>query len=37
LSGVPLRTWMVYLVWLALGISLYLTYGARSAARLRAS
>jgi basic amino acid/polyamine antiporter, APA family len=37
LIGVPLRTWMVYLVWLALGIALYLTYGARSAARLRRS
>ena len=36
LTGVPLRTWMVYLLWLALGISLYLAYGARSAARRRA-
>ena len=35
LTGVPLRTWMVYLFWLALGISIYLTYGERSAARLR--
>jgi APA family basic amino acid/polyamine antiporter len=37
LIGNPLRTWAVYLIWLALGISLYLAYGARSATRLRAS
>ena len=37
LSGIPLRTWTVYLVWLALGIAIYLAYGGRSAARLRAS
>jgi APA family basic amino acid/polyamine antiporter len=37
LTGIPLRTWTVYLIWLALGISLYLAYGARSAARLRTS
>jgi APA family basic amino acid/polyamine antiporter len=37
LSGIPLRTWTVYLVWLTLGISIYLAYGGRSAARLRGS
>jgi APA family basic amino acid/polyamine antiporter len=35
LTGIPTRTWRVYLVWLVLGISIYLTYGRRSAARLR--
>jgi len=32
---IPLRTWAVYGIWVALGIATYLGYGARSAARLR--
>lgn len=36
LSVIPLRTWSVYLFWLALGLSIYFIYGARSALRLRA-
>ena len=35
LSGIPLRTWMVYGIWITLGISVYLAYGGRSAGRLR--
>jgi basic amino acid/polyamine antiporter, APA family len=36
LASIPLRTWAVYGIWVALGISIYLAYGGRSAARLRA-
>jgi APA family basic amino acid/polyamine antiporter len=36
LAMFPLRTWSVYLFWLALGLSIYFVYGARSALRLRA-
>jgi APA family basic amino acid/polyamine antiporter len=32
---IPLRTWAVYGIWVTLGISIYLAYGGRSAARLR--
>lgn len=34
---VPLLTWTVYLIWLALGLSIYWIYGWRSAVRLRAT
>jgi APA family basic amino acid/polyamine antiporter len=37
LAIVPLRTWTVYLIWLALGLSIYWIYGSRSAVRLRAA
>ena len=37
LTGIPLRTWTVYGIWVALGISIYLAYGGRSAGRLRES
>jgi APA family basic amino acid/polyamine antiporter len=37
LVAIPQRTWMVYLIWLALGLSIYVTYGWRSSIRLRAS
>ncbi|HTD74401.1 MAG TPA: amino acid permease [Steroidobacteraceae bacterium] len=37
LVGIPQRTWAVYLIWLALGLSIYITYGWRSSIRLRAS
>jgi APA family basic amino acid/polyamine antiporter len=36
LAGMPLRTWTVYGIWVTLGIAIYLVYGGRSAARLRA-
>ena len=36
LAGMPLRTWTVYGIWVTLGIAIYLAYGGRSAARLRA-
>jgi basic amino acid/polyamine antiporter, APA family len=36
LTGIPLRTWTVYGIWLALGISIYTAYGMRAAASLRA-
>lgn len=36
LTGIPLRTWAVYGIWLILGVSAYLAYGRRSAFRLRA-
>ncbi|MGB6308540.1 MAG: amino acid permease [Steroidobacteraceae bacterium] len=36
LAGIPLRTWQVYGLWAALGMLIYLAYGKRSAARLRA-
>jgi APA family basic amino acid/polyamine antiporter len=35
LALIPLRTWMVYGIWVTLGISIYWVYGARSAGRLR--
>jgi basic amino acid/polyamine antiporter, APA family len=35
LSAIPLRTWAVYGIWVTLGISIYVGYGGRSAARLR--
>jgi APA family basic amino acid/polyamine antiporter len=35
LTGIPLRTWAVYGIWVTLGISIYLGYGGRSAGRLR--
>jgi APA family basic amino acid/polyamine antiporter len=35
LTGIPLRTWAVYGIWLVLGISIYLAYGRRSGLRLR--
>jgi basic amino acid/polyamine antiporter, APA family len=35
LTGIPLRTWAVYGIWVTLGISIYLAYGGRSAGRLR--
>jgi basic amino acid/polyamine antiporter, APA family len=37
LAGIPLRTWMIYGIWVTLGISIYWAYGARSASRLRQS
>ncbi len=37
LVAIPQRTWMVYLIWLALGLSIYVTYGWRSSNRLRAA
>jgi hypothetical protein len=37
LTGIPLRTWAVYGIWLTLGVFTYLSYGRRSAVRLRAS
>jgi APA family basic amino acid/polyamine antiporter len=36
LTGLPLRTWTVYGIWLVLGIAIYLVYGRRSGLRLRA-
>ncbi len=36
LTLIPLRTWAVYGIWVTLGLSIYLVYGARSAAQLRA-
>ena len=35
LTVIPLRTWAVYIIWVTLGISIYLIYGGRSAGRLR--
>jgi len=35
LALIPLRTWMVYGIWVTLGISIYWAYGGRSAGRLR--
>jgi basic amino acid/polyamine antiporter, APA family len=35
LTGIPLRTWAVYCIWVTIGIAIYLGYGARSAGRLR--
>jgi APA family basic amino acid/polyamine antiporter len=35
LVGIPQRTWAVYLIWLALGLSIYVAYGRRSSIRLR--
>jgi APA family basic amino acid/polyamine antiporter len=35
-TGIPLRTWAVYGLWVALGLSSYIVYGRRSAAALRA-
>ena len=32
---IPLSTWTVYLIWVALGIAIYWAYGGRSAGRLR--
>jgi basic amino acid/polyamine antiporter, APA family len=37
LTGIPLRTWTVYGLWLALGIFIYAAYGGRSAIRRRAA
>jgi basic amino acid/polyamine antiporter, APA family len=37
LAVIPLRTWMVYGIWVTLGISIYWAYGGRSAGRLRQS
>ncbi len=34
---IPLRTWAVYLTWLVLGLLIYISYGQRSANRLRAA
>jgi basic amino acid/polyamine antiporter, APA family len=36
LTGLPQRTWAVYGIWVTLGLSVYLVYGGRSAARQRA-
>jgi len=36
LTGIPLRTWAVYGLWMMLGVSIYATYGRRWAAGLRA-
>jgi len=30
LTGIPLRTWTVFGIWITLGISIYLAYGGRS-------
>ena len=35
LALIPLHTWMVYGIWVTLGISIYWLYGGRSAGRLR--
>jgi basic amino acid/polyamine antiporter, APA family len=35
LALIPLRTWIVYGIWVTLGISIYWAYGRRSAGRLR--
>ncbi|MEO7206774.1 MAG: amino acid permease [Steroidobacteraceae bacterium] len=35
LTGIPLRTWAVYGIWITLGLSIYIGYGGRSARRLR--
>jgi APA family basic amino acid/polyamine antiporter len=32
---IPLHTWMVYGIWVTLGVALYMAYGGRSARRLR--
>lgn len=37
LAFIPLRTWTIYGIWITLGISIYLAYGGRSAARVRES
>jgi APA family basic amino acid/polyamine antiporter len=29
LTAIPLRTWLAYGIWLAIGLSIYLTYGRR--------
>jgi len=35
LVAIPQRTWTVYLIWLVLGLSIYVAYGRRSSVRLR--
>jgi hypothetical protein len=35
LTGIPLRTWAVYGIWLILGVSTYLAYGRRSGLSVR--
>jgi APA family basic amino acid/polyamine antiporter len=35
LTGIPLHTWTVYGLWVAFGMSIYVVYGRRAAARLR--
>jgi basic amino acid/polyamine antiporter, APA family len=35
LTGIPLRTWAVYGIWLIIGICIYLAYGRHSGLRLR--